>query len=248
MRCPARACGIRMRPAPRASRSRPGDPTPGLVVFDLDGTLADSAPGIIRALRLTLRDAGITRADAELRGMIGTPLLEKFDSLGLCDGDVAEAVRRFRRYYGEVGLDDAALYEGVPAMLDGLARRGVTLAVATAKRVDFARRMLENLGLEPYFAAVSGASLEGAQTGKVQIVAEVVARLGGHGTRVAWMVGDRRQDVEAAIVHGLVPVGALWGYGSRAELARAGAVWLVKRPLDLVAGWPDGPGSTQAWT
>jgi len=225
-----------------------GRVSPGAVVFDLDGTVADSQEGILLSLHQTLDEYG-RGDDRDLRSLIGPPLDESFRALGFGEDELSGVVDRYREIYDREGVALARPYPGVIEVLRTLRQRGVRLALATAKRVDFAERMLENFGVRELFDDVAGASLDDTLTAKVDIVAEVRAvfedAAGG-----AWMVGDRRHDVEAARALGLVPVGVLWGYGSRAELETAGARWLIARPEELLIGddWPSdvAPNETRA--
>jgi phosphoglycolate phosphatase len=206
---------------------------PGAIVFDLDGTVADSQEGILLSLHQTLLDYGRPANDHDLRSLIGPPLDESFRQLGFGEDELISAVDHYRDIYERVGVSLAQPYSGVLDVLNSLRRRGVHLALATAKRVDFAERMLNDFGVRDLFDEVAGASLDDSLTSKVEILGEVRRVFEGV-PGGAWMVGDRRHDVEAALAHGLTPVGVLWGYGSRAELEGAGARWLVERPRDLL--------------
>ncbi|MFI5035564.1 MAG: HAD hydrolase-like protein [Acidimicrobiales bacterium] len=214
---------------------------PNAVVFDLDGTVADSQEGILRSLRETLDAFGRREDDEVLRGLIGPPLDESFRELGFAKAQLPAVTAYYRDVYDRVGVALARPYDGIPEVLDHLRERGVRLALATAKRIDFAERMLRDLGLRDHFEDVAGAPLDNSMTPKAQIVA-AVRSVFADARSPAWMVGDRHHDVEAALIHGLVPVGALWGYGSRAELAGAGARWLVARPADLLTPIDAGDG------
>ncbi|HVB70430.1 MAG TPA: HAD hydrolase-like protein [Acidimicrobiales bacterium] len=223
--------------ADNGSRRRLRRAGPGAVVFDLDGTVADSQEGILLSLRRTLAEHG-RGDDHDLRSLIGPPLNESFRALGFAEDELRGVADRYREIYDQVGVALARPYPGVIEVLRALRRRGVRLAVATAKRVDFAERMLHDFGVRELFDDVAGASLDDSLTAKVEIVAQVRGVFEGVAGG-AWMVGDRRPDVEAARAFGLVPVGVLWGYGSRAELEGAGARWLIARPEELL---DDGPG------
>jgi phosphoglycolate phosphatase len=168
-----------------------------------------------------------------LRSLIGPPLDESFRRLGFTDAQLIEVVDHYRDLYDRVGVDRARPYDGVLDVLRALRHAGVRLALATAKRVDFAERMLRGFGVRDLFDAVAGASLDDRLTAKVDIVAGVHQVFDG-APGSAWMVGDRRHDVEAARACGLAAVGVLWGYGPRQELEAAGADWLVTRPSDLL--------------
>ena len=98
--------------------------------------------------------------DAVLRTLIGPPLGESFRTLGVAPERVDHAVEVYRRHYAEGGVTQAVLYDGIAELLHSLHRRGVRLGVATAKRVDFARLMLERLGVADLFDAIAGASLD----------------------------------------------------------------------------------------
>ncbi|HEV2427733.1 MAG TPA: HAD hydrolase-like protein [Acidimicrobiales bacterium] len=210
------------------------DAPPSLVIWDLDGTIADSAEGILVCLRASLAAFGHPpEPESRLRGLIGPPLDESFGALGFAGADLVAVVDDYRRRYDKVGVALARPYAGVPEAMAALADAGVAQRVATAKRVDFAVRMLDGFGLSRLLEAVEGASLDGRLTAKTEIVAAV---LGDDRPERAWMVGDRRHDVVAALDLGLTPAGALWGYGGRAELESAGATWLVERPGDLLVG------------
>lgn len=218
-------------------------PSPGAIVFDLDGTVADSQEGILLCLHETLRAFGRRAEDERLRALIGPPLDDSFRELGFAGSELGDAMDRYRELYDRVGVALARPYDGVVEVLSALVGRGVSLALATAKRVDFAERMLRDFGVRHLFSAVAGASRDNSLVSKVAIVAEVRAVFEARGA-AAWMVGDRRHDVEAARAHGLTPVGVLWGYGSRDELVGAGASWLVDRPEELLGrlGGPTGAG------
>lgn len=216
-------------------------PRPRFVVFDLDGTLVDSQAGILRSFHATLGERGARASDAELLNLIGPPLGDSFARLGFAADEIDEVVALYRRYYDAEGVDLCHLYDGIEGMLRALGGNGVRLGVATAKRVDFAIRMLENLGVLDCFECVSGVSLDGRLSTKKDVVGDALVRLNEPSGRGGWMVGDRREDVLAALVHGLVPIGVLWGYGSRDELAESGAQFVVASPLEMPALWGNGP-------
>jgi phosphoglycolate phosphatase len=207
---------------------------PQYLIFDLDGTIADSAEGILYSFRLTLDELGMTPSDDELRALIGPPLQDSFRRLGFDGESLDEVVDRYRDYYGRFGVQRAQLYEGVADTLAQLSERGVPMGVATAKRVDFAQEMLAALGVAPYFRIIAGVSFDDSLTTKKQVMNEVLESFTPYDARRVWMVGDREQDVLASIFHGVVPIGALWGYGSRGELELSGAEYIIEAPHELL--------------
>ena len=128
------------------------------ILFDLDGTLTDSAEGIINCVIHALRCLGKPIPDQKkLFELIGPPLTVNFhDHLGLSEEDTAEAVKRYRERYAEVGLFENRPYEGIEDMLIRLREAGFVLAVATSKPEVFSVRILEKFGLAKYFDTVCG--------------------------------------------------------------------------------------------
>ena len=207
---------------------------PSLIVFDLDGTLADSQAGVLHSFALTLADFGHSASEETLRDFIGPPLSVSFARLGFARDEVDGAVARYRTYYDRDGVDMSHLYDGIAEMLGALKDHDIDLAVATSKRVDFARRMLRDLDIGDFFPVICGAALDGTLNTKREVLQEALRLVRPRPPSEVWMVGDRSEDVRAAIFHSLVPVGALWGYGGRAELEDGGAMILVTDPADVL--------------
>jgi phosphoglycolate phosphatase len=154
--------------------------------------------------------------------------------LGIDEQSLAHVVDRYRVFYAQIGVQNARLYEGIFETLQVLDESGVMMGVATAKRVDFANEMLSLLGISKFFQTVAGVSFDGSLINKKQILNEVLEFFKPPRLRRVWMVGDRQQDVLAAIFHGIVPIGVLWGYGSRDELDLSGAEYIIDDPRDLL--------------
>ncbi|MFZ3008009.1 MAG: HAD hydrolase-like protein [Phenylobacterium sp.] len=206
---------------------------PAAILFDLDGTLVDSEPGIQASCRAALAALGHGPVDINVAEMIGPPLEEMMAVvLGrLGDDRVAEGVRAYREHYGAEGYRATAFYSGIVAALDQVADR--PLYVATSKRTVFARRILEHLGRNAAFAGVYGSEPDGALDNKAALIADILRRHDLPADRCL-MVGDRRQDVAGAQANGVATVGVLWGYGDREELETAGARWIIAHPGELV--------------
>jgi phosphoglycolate phosphatase len=208
---------------------------PTHVLLDLDGTLTDSRPGIIAGYQAALRALGHEPDPSlDLTPFIGPPMIDVATELLRRYGDTRaeEAAAAYRDYYGTTGLFEATLYDGMPACLDALRGAGLHLYVATSKRVEFARPILEHFGLADRFAGIYGAVSGGALDHKPELLGHVLAEQGiAPGDAV--MVGDRRYDISAAHAHGMRGIGVLWGYGTREELEQAGANRTVATPAEL---------------
>jgi phosphoglycolate phosphatase len=206
-----------------------------LVLFDLDGTLVDSARGIHASVRAAAAVLGLPEpTPGQLRAMVGPPLQDGFAVVfGLVGADVVRAVDAYRAHYAAGAMLDAPAYPGIPGLLARLRADGAVLAVATSKPVDFAVRILEHVGLLGEFASVHGATLDGSVRHKDQVVAAALAR--HPDGREPVLVGDRAQDVLGAAAHGVPCIGAGWGPAEDGELAAAGAAAIAAAPWDVVA-------------
>lgn len=221
-----------------------------VILFDLDGTLTDSAPGIVNCLKYALDDLGIEHPDdSTMRSHLGPPLVVTFrEHYGLDDATVDRAIAKYRERYHDVGLFENTVYDGIPALLDALDDTEATLAVATSKPTPSATRILEHFGLARHFAFIGGAELHGPRQHKADVIAHTLDALGGQGVSTPTsrfvMVGDRRHDISGALEHGIPGIGVLWGYGDAAELDAAGAIRTVASPaalLDVLAVSSDHP-------
>lgn len=205
-----------------------------LVLFDLDGTLVDSSPGIFSSVRYAAGALGLPApTEAQLRAMVGPPLQDGFaGALAVPLADVPRAVAAYREHYAAGALLDVTVHDGIPGLLAALGREGAVLAVATSKPEAFAVRVLQHAGLLPAFATVHGATMDGAVRHKEQVVA---AALAAHPDgRDPVLVGDRSHDVLGAAAHGLPCIGAGWGPAEDGELAAAGAAVIAATPADVL--------------
>lgn len=203
------------------------------ILVDLDGTIYDSAPGIIGSFQHTLRVLGAECPPAEdLTWVVGPPLRRSFPKLIGPDQDVEEAVRLYREHYPQNGLLGGTVYHGIHEALTALYALPARLFVCTAKPVGFAENIIEHFGLGHLFERVYGADLEGKFDDKGLLIEHIVGVEQIEPSRMI-MVGDRANDMLAASRHAIPGVGALWGYGCEDELTAAGATVLCSSPDDL---------------
>lgn len=191
------------------------------MLFDLDGTLADSQPGIADSLRHAFEVHGLPPlSEQQVRGILGPPFTKSLPRYVAAD-QVDAVIATYREYYRAGGMYDASVYPGIVELLTFLGSSGVTLAVATSKVEPFAIPIVERLGLRDFFVTIGGDEFDASRDSKALVVGEVLRRLGNPDPSSVVMVGDRVHDVEGAAEHGVDCVGAGWGYGSRVELAAA---------------------------
>jgi phosphoglycolate phosphatase len=194
------------------------------LIFDLDGTLTDSKPGILGCLQEVLDARNMTNY-GPLDRFIGPPVEDWVKDLlpQGSDQDHAALAREYRACYDRVGWSNNSVYPGVSEMLAGLQREGYPFYVCTSKTEHFAVRILERFKLADFFNGIYGDKLEYTSHSKVDLLARILSE---HAlTREsAWMVGDRVFDIDAAHANNIRCVAAAWGYGTQNEWAQADAV------------------------
>ncbi|MGV0992546.1 MAG: HAD-IA family hydrolase [Mycobacterium sp.] len=224
------------------------DARPQLVIFDLDGTLTDSAQGVVASFRHALTAVGAEAPVGDLAArVVGPPIQDTLAGLGLGDR-AAEALVAYRADYTSRGWAMNSLYDGVADLLADLHAAGVRLAVATSKVEQTALLILEHFGIASHFEVIAGASADGTRAAKADVLSHALAQLGPLPDRVL-MVGDREHDVIGAAEHGIDTVVVEWGYGADdftgagacVPAAMVGTVHELRRVLGLPA-----MGSTDA--
>ena len=208
-----------------------------MLLFDLDGTLTDPRPGIVRCMKHALDKIGAPAPpDDVLASFIGPSLRGTFATLLETSdrGLIERVLALYREEYGDAGLFENHVYDGVAQMLDHVRLITSGLFVATLKPKVYADRIVHHLGLDRYFAGVYSPELAGRFDDKIDLLAHLVATEGISAER-AVMIGDRAGDIVAARANRVRSIGVLWGYGSESELADAGADGLCASPSELAS-------------
>jgi phosphoglycolate phosphatase len=207
------------------------------ILFDLDGTIADSAPGITATLAHMFEQLGLpVPPHEELLHYVGPPILDSFrDLAGMTPEESARALEIYRAHYFDHGVLDSSPYPGVENVLRGIHERGIPLSLATSKPEKPAIAMLEHEGLLKYFDIITGASEDEVRSAKADVVAEAIIRLTAFGADLSRtvLVGDRSHDIHGAAAHGIPTIIVEWGYGTPEE--REGALAVVSTPAELEA-------------
>jgi phosphoglycolate phosphatase len=206
------------------------------LLFDLDGTLVDSFPGISRSINETLATIGRDPVPVdELRQFVGKRLAVIFSTL-LGAGDEAlvdRAVEIYRPLFDEVGILDSRVFPGIPEALTTLRGAGHTLQVVTVRSLGSARLVVGHFGLERFFDAVHGPDRSERSGDKADLVRAALERASAD-PRDTIMIGDRADDVRAARANGVHAVAVRWGYGADDELRDAAPDHFVETIDDLV--------------
>lgn len=197
-----------------------------IVLFDLDGTLTDSAPGIHEGFRRALAAVGLPEpTPAMLDRVVGPPMVDTFRSFGLDEPTIDAAIAAYFEYYEDAGWSENSVFDGVRGLLDRVGRSHRRLAITTSKNERIAVRILTHFGLDGHFEFIGGASDDGTRRAKSDVVAHSLSALGvtptEGATRDVILVGDRDHDVDGAARWGIPTVFVEWGYGSAAESVNA---------------------------
>lgn len=206
-----------------------------VLLFDLDGTLTESGPGIVNAVEYTLQKYGIEEPDKEKhKRFIGPPLKVSFMKYyGFTEENVAEAIAVFRSYYHEKGIYENSAYPGVQQMLADLSEMGYRLAVATSKARPMAEIVIPRFGLADHLEGIYAAEMDGRYNKKSEVIAHAMEEMGVTDRSKVLMIGDREHDIIGAKACGIDSMGVLYGYGSREELEAAGADYIVDTVEDV---------------
>lgn len=206
------------------------------ILFDLDGTIADSAPGITASLSHMFEALGRPiPTEEELVSWVGPPILDSFrDLAGMDQVESAQALAIYRQHYLANGAGSSPIFGGIPKVLRRIHDHGIPLSLATSKPEFPASVILDNSNLTQYFRVISGSSIDEIRSAKQDVIAEALHRFGMIGVDMSnpVMVGDRFYDVEGAAAHGIPTIFVTWGYGTPAE--QEGAIAVVDKPAQLI--------------
>ena len=205
------------------------------ILFDLDGTLTDSGPGIMNGFEYTIKKmGGVVEDRSSLRRFVGPPLEESFGKmLGYSPEDTQKAITTYREYYFQMGgVLENDVYPGVVKLLEDLSAMGLNLAVATSKFIKGTKIVLDHFDLGKYFSVIGCGNDSDLKT-KKQIIEHVIKEYGITDLSKVLMVGDRHYDIDAAREIGIDSVGVLYGYGSEEEFKKAGATYIAATAEDV---------------
>ena len=205
------------------------------ILFDLDGTLTDSGPGITNSVAYALKKWGIIENDVnKLKKFVGPPLDTSFAKYyGFSKEKCVQAIQYYREYYLTKGIDENRVYDGIEELLKWLRAAGRRAIVATSKPEPSAVHVLEYFHIDSYFDIIAGATMDGSRVEKSDVIRYALDRAGIRDLAGVVMVGDRENDIQGAKMNGLDSIGVLYGYGSREELVEAGAMQTAQTVEDL---------------
>lgn len=197
------------------------------VIFDFDGTVADTGLGVRNSIKYAVGEFGIPVGDeAALDYFIGPPLYESFEHVyGVDSKTAAKLVDSYRVYYSDKGIYELSVYNGLLKLLKDLKSAGIKLAVASSKPLHFLKTAVDTVGATQYFDYIIGPELNNHEADKSELIRSALNALDitAENYDDIVMIGDRFYDIKGAKSVGIHSVGVSFGYGERDELETAGA-------------------------
>lgn len=207
-----------------------------IVLFDLDGTLSDSAYGVKLGIEAALTKANKPIPDlSDYSQYVGPPLLTTFQKLcGLTYEEAIQGVNDYRDHYEERGKYENYLYDGMKELLLDLKKSGAVIVVATSKYEAFATWVVDYIGLGGVFDAICGSTLDGKRKEKADIVRYAAETIGAEISKDnICLVGDSMFDAAGAVSAGCDFVGVTYGFGTKEQIIGAGGEKLATSVKDL---------------
>lgn len=216
-----------------------------IALFDLDGTLSESAEGILECVRKIFIEMDRPMPDEKsVRAFIGPPMYDSLKRVGFNNEDALVGVEIYKRNFIESGIYKNRVYDGMYEVLAELKAHGVKLAVASTKYQKFTDRIIDMLDLRKYFDIVGGSTSLSADPGtivkprhdKIEVMNYVIESLKGSENDRIVMIGDTKYDADGAAKVGCDFIGCLYGYGTKEEMIQyytCGSPVFVNNPDEI---------------
>lgn len=207
-----------------------------IVLFDLDGTLANTGEGITRCVAYALEKFGIKENDRKkLERFIGPPLFDSFQrEYGFSEEDSWKAVAFYRERYDDIGVWECELYPDVKETLELLYQKGYRLGVASSKPQKFCPLLMKHFGIEQYFEVIGGAVSDGKAGSKAAVLADVLSRFGVKDKGEVVLIGDTRYDAEGAKEAGIDCIGITYGFEPEVDTMRKAGAYICDTLEEVV--------------
>lgn len=205
------------------------------VIFDFDGTVADTRRGVFDSIIYALTSYGYEVPDETvLNSFLGPPLHASFKKTTSCSDEMAETLTaKYRELYTDNAMYRLHLFDGMEEMLKEMKAKGIKMAIASSKPQKFFSKLLEYLEITEYFDVVCGASLDTIHNTKQAIIAKAIKELSAEKDKTL-MVGDRVFDIDGAKQNGIKSAGVVFGFDYTEELKNAGADFIVNNTDELL--------------
>lgn len=202
------------------------------VIFDLDGTLLDTSPGIIESVKYAAYKLGYPElSEAQLHTFIGPPIKVSYTNVYRCSSDEAERLTAaFREHYSERAILNARPYDGIIDLCNELKNKGIPVKVATNKPQPYAEQVLNHFGFDRYISDIRGARMDGGLT-KSDLIKLCVA---DNELSECVMIGDTEHDAKGAQEAGVPFIGVTYGFGDPDMMAKYPSVGIADSPSEIM--------------
>ncbi|MDO5448002.1 MAG: HAD hydrolase-like protein [Clostridia bacterium] len=204
------------------------------VIFDFDGTVADTGEGVRNAIRYSLNEYNMPIYEDRLNEFLGPPLYLTYESMyGISPELANDLVDTYRVYYSETGVHELVAKEGMLELAAALKAEGVRLAIASSKPLVFLETGVHDIGADELYEEVVGPDLKNHEANKAYLVRTACERLGIEPSKRVAMVGDRSYDIIGANEVGVTSIGIEFGFGQREEFLENNADYIATTFEDL---------------
>lgn len=208
------------------------------VIFDFDGTVADTGEGILKSLQYSFTAMGDEEPDLDdLKKFIGPPVFYSYTHFyGISEDKVDDYVRKYRERYREKGIYESKVYDGLKELIISLKERNIKVGIASSKPENLIYSVADYLEITNLFDAIVGVKSDNSKhSTKAGLIAQAMTDLGATDKNKVLMVGDRLFDIDGAHEAGIKCCGALWGYGDEEEFRAHNADFIAKAPENILS-------------
>ena len=206
------------------------------VIFDFDGTVADTGEGILKSLQYSFVAMGDPAPELkDLEKFIGPPVYYSYNHFyGVPEEKVDLYVKKYRERYREKGIYESKVYEGLVELINSLKENGIKVGIASSKPESLIHSVGDYLGITDLFDAIVGVKTDNSKhSSKAGLISQAMTDLGATDKNKVLMVGDRCFDIDGAHEAGVKCCAALWGYGDEEEFKAHNADFIVKYPKEI---------------
>lgn len=203
------------------------------VLFDFDGTLADTSKGILLAMKKTFDEIGYQYNDINnYKFLIGPSLFDSFkEKLYFNEHDTLEAIKIFRHYYSKEGLFLCDLYPDIKDLLIELNRKGIKCYVASSKPTVFLKEIIENKEMSDLFVRICGSDIN-SNLSKFEIINNILKEV--NNINDAIMIGDKNIDIVSAKKANIKSIGVTYGFGTIDEIKKSQPSFIANNAKDIL--------------
>lgn len=207
------------------------------VIFDFDGTVADTGEGILKSLQYSFTAMGDPAPDlSDLKKFIGPPVYYSYTHFyGISEDKVDIYIKKYRERYRDKGIYESKVYAGVKELIYSLKENNVKVGIASSKPEQLIYAVANYLEITNLFDAIVGVKSDNSKhSTKAGLITQAMNDLGATDKSKVLMVGDRCFDIDGAHEAGIKCCGALWGFGSKDEFEAHNAEFIVEEPSKII--------------